>query len=248
MAGFIFIQSISFLRYKIQDNNGYFLIFSALIAGFFLYALTFIAVFDFGGLKPYELPGLELFYTALLSTNLETSQAAQDLTITTVTTLLVSISLLLVFKIFGLILPKSFVYSLRNKTIVQEFVKRTGPRGEFFHTCFGKAMPILIILKSRKAYVGFISKLPYEVEKEERNMEILPLRSGYRDENTLSLDLNNNYDEIWDEIVNVEDNEINIEDPEALEHFGVIINWNDIETSSIWIPEIYHRFAKEQNS
>lgn len=54
----------------------------------------------------------------------------------------------------------------------------------------------MITLKSRKVYIGMVNNLGEPSESEEPNQEIslVPAMSGYRDKDTLALNLKNNYE------------------------------------------------------
>jgi len=66
----------------------------------------------------------------------------------------------------------------------------------FFHALF-KKKPVFITLESRKVYVGMIHNLgePTESEGMDQEISIVPIMSGYRDEETLNVEFITYYED-----------------------------------------------------
>lgn len=79
---------------------------------------------------------------------------------------------------------------------------RDSPIDYLFFQSFSYNRPILISLKCRKIYVGFITSLgePTENEGMDQEISLFPLMSGYRDETTLSVNLDQFYDATNDKL------------------------------------------------
>lgn len=105
------------------------------------------------------------------------------------------------------------------------------------------SFPVLITLKSRKCYVGLCyGEAETTSLQGERgsHIAILPFLSGYRDKDTLSLELNTNYDEHYDL------NGINTGENErlSLDDFKNVIPKSEIESLSFFDLETYVKFKE----
>lgn len=75
-------------------------------------------------------------------------------------------------------------------------ILKDSPLDHMFYESFANKRAIMITLKSRKVYIGMVNNLGEPSESEEPNQEIslVPAMSGYRDKDTLALNLKNNYE------------------------------------------------------
>ncbi|WP_274056323.1 hypothetical protein [Vibrio parahaemolyticus] len=98
--------------------------------------------------------------------------------------------------------------------------------------------PILVTLSSRKCYVGICFGEAGFDDGGSDHLSILPLLSGYRDKDTLSLEIKTNYH------VHFEDNNIysGKHDSLTVNHFRVIIPKSEIETYSFFDVDTFKAF------
>ena len=64
------------------------------------------------------------------------------------------------------------------------------------HECLRSIQPIFLSMENRKVYVGFVVKTVEPTDKR-KTISILPLVSGYRDTNTLSVNFTTDYERIY---------------------------------------------------
>ena len=88
-----------------------------------------------------------------------------------------------------------------------------------------------ITLKSRKSYIGFALKRRM-VNISEPDISIFPMASGYRNEETLELEITTNYAPV------IEDSELDYAD------FQVVIPKSEIVSVRLFDPEFYQRFQR----
>lgn len=148
---------------------------------------------------------------------------------------LLSLSFLTVFCAYLISLMQSFWVAFKNKMAKELYnndaqtiamlgkILKDSPIDYIFYESFTKRKPILITLKNRKVYIGFVNKLGEPSESEEPNQEIsiVPAISGYRDKDTLQVILQNDY---------------NI--PESFDS-SQVIKVDQIDTVSWFTQEIY---------
>lgn len=101
-------------------------------------------------------------------------------------------------------------------------------------------LPILVTLDSRKCYVGICFGEAGFDDGGSEHLSILPLLSGYRDKDTLSLQIQTNYH------IHFEDNNIydGQHDSLTLNHFRVIIPKSEIDAFSFFDVDTFKDFKK----
>jgi len=198
-------------------------------------------------LKHSFLPLGNHVYPALSSIAIQDNNFSEIVVKNSIGALIISLTVYVWVTAGRIFLPAQWIYSIRGFTIHREYINRAGVKGNLINACLNEGRPILITLKNRKVYVGFVIEIPYMADREDWHLKILPLRSGFRNENKLILKLNNDYREIWEK-VNDPNNENSFKSDEIYEklrNVGIVINWDDIEIASEWIPEIYNSFNPE---
>lgn len=101
--------------------------------------------------------------------------------------------------------------------------------------------PIAITLKSRKTYIG-ICLGDELINSKIEHIAIIPLLSGHRDKDDLSIDITNNYQAHYIE----EGIEEGVHEELTKEHFRVIIPTDHIETFSFFDLSTYVKFKKKE--
>lgn len=127
--------------------------------------------------------------------------------------------------------------------------------------------PIQVTLKNRKVYVGLLQEMPEEsrhsVKKDGQYMQILPLKSGYRDGSTLEISEDmTDYSFMVDLYVqhrlngykekqvshSHQDDEVN---PVTLENslkYGIFIDFSEVLSIGLWDGAIFKKFKNGQLS
>ena len=131
-----------------------------------------------------------------------------------------------------------FSVGMRQKTIIK--LIKNDPLETLLLEGALTQFPILLNLKSRKAYVGIYFSEP-SMENDSKFIEILPLLSGYRNEKTLELKIVTNYHNHYENIG------LNDGSHEYLTHdsFRVIIFKSELDSVSFFDPETYKVFQKQ---
>ncbi|WP_290502881.1 hypothetical protein [Alcanivorax sp.] len=96
--------------------------------------------------------------------------------------------------------------------------------------------PISVTLENRKTYVGYVARTN-EPDKETSHITLLPIFSGYRDEETLHLRLTNKYKVVFSHYLS-SDNDTDPED------FYIVIPVNRIISSNIFSEKVYKKISK----
>lgn len=118
---------------------------------------------------------------------------------------------------------------------------------------------VSITTKSRKCYVGFVFETGLENKGGEGDLSLIPLASGYREEDTLNLNLNLNYISVYrdvykDEINLIVENEDAINETELIEflsmlvepYFRVAIPKTEVASVRYFDYDIYDKFHSEE--
>ena len=209
-----------------KDKNGYYLVLSTFIMGLGAYVFTFVIQSQSFAISKQV--GNSLY-------SLIAHSADDEVVIrTSVSALVITLFIVLIINVIRFFPASGLIIKFRMFALNFAYKSR-GSKALLIKNCFLNARPVLICLKSRKSYVGYIYEIPFFDGEEDWNIKILPLRSGYRDKDHLHLALNNNYEQFWSEAENASFQG-------NLHNFGIVLNWQDIETLSEWIPEIYENF------
>ncbi len=104
-----------------------------------------------------------------------------------------------------------------------------------------KQLRVMLTLKSRKVYIGFIKQFAHEqVVPGDEDIVIIPLISGYRDKDTLTFHESHSYVTFYDE------NDIGPDTtPLCLDDFRVVIPREQIESVSLFDAKTYVAFQTQ---
>jgi len=239
ISGFIFNQTVPFLEYKLRNKAGYFLILSTLVSGIIIYTISYslITFYTFLNIKTLDFVKYTFDYFVKIMISLFPKEDESSANINHQAYVLSILLSVLLFLLKRVSYKFQIFRRFHNKTIEKEFLKATGAKGNLIEKCFNSGQPIILTLNNRKVYVGIIMGLPYVSHREDWNFMLLPQHSGYRDEGNLTVNLENDYAKLW--LSFIEDKENDPKLLEKLDKAGIIIHWDDIDTVSAWIPEIY---------
>jgi hypothetical protein len=98
---------------------------------------------------------------------------------------------------------------------------------------------VSITLKSRKVYIGFISQNFFNPWAGVKSIKLIPVYSGYRDENDFHIEFTTSYDPVIKYTVNSSEIDLDIDD------FQMGIPISEIVTVNIFDPLVYEQFSKK---
>jgi hypothetical protein len=104
-----------------------------------------------------------------------------------------------------------------------------------------EAKLVSITLKSRKIYIGFVSKNFFNPWTGVKSINIIPVYSGYRDEQDFHIEFTTSYDTVIKFTVESTDIELDIDD------FQMGIPISEIVTVNIFDPRVYEKFSRPVN-
>lgn len=142
------------------------------------------------------------------------------------------------FKIWAKINPNSFKsFKDACKTRALDSCGDNDSLEELFRHSVRYFIPVMINLKSRKVYIGWVTKDEGFFPSERKSVSVFLIASGYRDADSLSFKLEHNYEAKIKSLIERQGASPEIE--EALDR-GHIINVNDIVSATIWVRQIYN--------
>ncbi|EOD5342655.1 hypothetical protein ACJXWG_003187 [Vibrio parahaemolyticus] len=150
------------------------------------------------------------------------------------------LTILLAF-IFGLITLIWYWFFPERKALKIEKIVSENHIENFIVEASFTQFPIALTLKSRKTYIG-ICLGDELINSKIEHIAIIPLLSGYRDKDDLSIDITNNYQSHYIE-EGIEEGK-----HEALtkEHFRIIVPTDEVETFSFFDLSTYIAFKKKE--
>ncbi|SGZ08228.1 hypothetical protein [Moritella viscosa] len=169
---------------------------------------------------------------------------------------LLSLSFLTIGSAYFISLVKSLSVKIQNKILKRLYgnstlsiillgrILKDSPIDYMFYESFAIRKPILISLKNRKVYIGFVNKLGEPSESEAPNQEIslVPAISGYRNKDTQKVVLQNDYSipEEFDSSIVIKVDEI---ETVSWFNYGVYqgVNGNINNSPSTLLPAIKNR-------
>lgn len=113
---------------------------------------------------------------------------------------------------------------------------------ELFYDAMVKGLMVLITLKSRKAYVGFVQK-PRFMHSDTENVVIIPMISGYRDKDSLSFIARHSYIDYYQKHDITATSE-----PLTIDDFRTVMPRAEIESVSLFDADTFLNFEKVDES
>jgi hypothetical protein len=94
---------------------------------------------------------------------------------------------------------------------------------------------VMVTLKSGKVYIGRVASTP--PPDDDRAFQLLPLKSGHREDGKHRVELTTHYDEAFDMMLEWES------DPSAaIKDFGVVIPVREVLTATLFRPDLYSKY------
>lgn len=269
LAGFFLLQTVPWLKYRFHRFDGsrlllYYVssgviltIFGTILLPFAEAALQFIAQSRCASCAPALRTTWHLFADALKGFGVE-----QDSIIarSAVMGLLISLVAGSITWLIGL--NKSV-----QRSAIRGLIRSNGNALEvLLDDAMRRGKLVLISMKSNKAYVGII-ECTLDPTVTNKAIKLFPIFSGYRDKDTRSLVLTNDYSPFMDalelyrkrkeksdnsnpsedvieiQVAGQQPRQIDGKTLEALaEDYGVVVPWTDIESATIWYLDMYECF------
>lgn len=259
LAGFVVSTTLPFLKYAANREDGYRLLLRSTITGFILFLISHVLIsYGNGFLVLLEGVGLgsvaELmrFAWRIFTEPFRSSIAGAEMAVTDTGIMTVFVAGALV--VGSLVLDRAFP-SLRLSYERRALVRYGGPLEQLLSDAMAHGKPVIVTLKSRKVYVGFVEGLPHADPASRRYLKILPAFSGYRDLDSLRLSITQDYRPFLQAINKISSagdhqgegrrgNTVKVTLDKAStqylgERFGTVLAWEEIESASMWIRELH---------
>lgn len=99
---------------------------------------------------------------------------------------------------------------------------------------------VMITLSSGKVYIGRVVRSL--APEDDRSFELLPIKSGYRENDKHRLEITTHYDEAYQNIFEGE------QDPfEVIADFGVIIPVKEVVSATLFRGDVYRKYFPHQS-
>jgi len=128
--------------------------------------------------------------------------------------------------------------AMTRNLIAKMTIEKADPLEMLFLKAVNEEKNILITLKNHKAYAGRITKEISPASPLE-HIQILPIRSGYREQDTKILHLPLSYEKVFLELIK-DESAISIQD------FQIVIPASEIISAHIFDQETYDTYFKKQ--
>jgi hypothetical protein len=215
LGGFVVISLCNRFRFKSVRLDGYRLLLHSSLAGLFLLGFAeLLVVILRSRLGPLDI----LFHQAI---------PFQGSGVATLAFLLS----------FPFCLVANLIYKVESE--IDRVIDAKGdPLELMLRKSLKETKSVLISVKSGKVYVGLVtynSSPSVSVE----SMKIFPVRSGYRDTNTRTVEFTTDYSAVLDRILEDDDAVSGVD----LSDFEVVIPFREIESMTIFDPTVYGLFS-----
>ncbi|MDX1997702.1 MAG: hypothetical protein SF066_08270 [Thermoanaerobaculia bacterium] len=242
LGGFCFLYFCNRTRFWYRPLDGHRLLLSTALCGAILFTLSRLLTLLFASTGPGE------FLRSCLKQVL-----AFDFSGASVGSLVLGAALAWILSLkptesFRLSNPISWVKSLGSNA-TDELMKRARRTDELLALVIearNKRLAVLLTLENRKAYAGYFLQVPLELEAE--FLTLLPTASGYRDSDTLELELTTTYRKTLEIIHKAasKKQELSEDDLEKLFESQIIILRTKVISAVIWDQELYASHQAER--
>lgn len=216
LGGYWFLTKLYYTRYSTLRDSGYHVLFKSAIAGLILGIVArSIVIF-------LLIPSLPRFV------EIWKSHVPSDYSGTVVLSFLL-----------GCVLPPVINQFYGKEKAMRRTARESGNLIELIireNNESGKLVELS--LKSGKSYIGFVLESGI-ARHGESDVALLPLKSGYRKEDTHELEITTNYAPVlWEFLQNPESSGLNYED------FRIVIPMSEIVSARIFDPDVYELFQQ----
>ena len=220
LGGYWFLTRLYYTRYSALRDSGYHVLFKSAIVGCFLVAVArLMVIFFFNPHFPFicelwkSFVPFDYYGTAALSA------------------------------LLGGVLPIGINRFYKKEKAMRRTARESGNLIELLireNNESGKLVELS--LESGKSYIGFVLESGI-ARHGESDVALLPLKSGYRKEDTQELEITTNYAPVlWEFLQNQESSGLDYED------FRIVIPMSKIMSARIFDPDLYELFQQEESS
>ena len=220
LGGYWFLTRLYYTRYSALRDSGYHVLFKSAIVGCFLVAVArLMVIFFFNPHFPFicelwkSFVPFDYYGTAALSA------------------------------LLGGVLPIGINRFYKKEKAMRRTARESGNLIELLireNNESGKLVELS--LESGKSYIGFVLESGI-ARHGESDVALLPLKSGYRKEDTQELEITTNYAPVlWEFLQNQESSGLDYED------FRIVIPMSKIMSARIFDPNLYELFQQEESS
>ena len=218
LGGYLFLRILYYTRYSVLRDSGYHVLFTSAIVGFILGIVArLIVVF-------LLIPLLPRFV------EIWKSHVPSDYSGTVVLSFLL-----------GCVLPPVINQFYGKEKATQKVAVESGNLIELLiRESIDKEKFVELSLRSGKSYIGLAFKSDI-ARHGESDVALLPLRSGYRKEDTHELEITTDYAPVlWNSLEGL----LNLD----YEDFRIVIPMSEIVSARIFDPDVYELFQQEESS
>ena len=110
-----------------------------------------------------------------------------------------------------------------------------------------RTMPIQVTLNSRKVYVGNVVEM-VEPQNDRKTLRLLPLLSGYRDENDFSLVFTTEYTRIYEQVLKPAESATDGTPALQIEDFEIVVQLRDVVSINLFDFNTYLHFSEPDDA
>ncbi|WP_273452541.1 hypothetical protein [Nevskia ramosa] len=107
-----------------------------------------------------------------------------------------------------------------------------------------RTMPIQVTLTTRKVYIGDVVEL-VEPQNERKTLRLLPLISGYRDENDFSIVFTTSYTDVYARVLAPVEDVVAGEPALRIEDFEIVVQLRDVISINLFDFDTYLQFSQD---
>jgi len=217
LGGYIFIKKSTWFRYRSIRYNAQELVLSSAVAGLIGVSIAFLIA----TIISLQLPDFYSWWKSTIHFDF-------------LGTALLAFLILVVGGVF----PNKWI---DEEARIKEIIKEDNDGIELILLrALEDAKLVSITLKSRKVYIGFISQNFFNPWTGVKSIKVIPVYSGFRDENDFHIEFTTTYDPVIKYTVESDDIDLDIND------FQMGVPISEIVTINIFDPRVYEKFAKPE--
>jgi len=232
VGGYLYASQSILTRYKSAREDGHRLYFRAAFWGFILFIGAFLFLKIISYIPKYESFNTEIasFVSSILGSKKLVNSNLE----------LAKIAITALFIGSWLHVPVNYFLE-KNKF---KYIEKAIENNEFeqlLHHSLLNATPVSVTMENRKVYVGLVIGT-FNPEHQRKSIKILPLLSGYRDNDNLQITFNTHYISIYDSITEKEESIKNV----SIDNFEIILPNEKIHSLSRFDFETYRILSSKK--
>lgn len=231
VSGYIVTRSFLPLRYRIVRESGYHIYLRSGLAGFIVFIISFLS---FVIIDLYDLPSLLMNTLNIAISDIPHFYLMEDEGYKW------GLLLMLCILISALLHLSFNIYYRKPSRRFKTLIKIVNPMERILFDACANAYPICITLDSNKVYVGLLETVPPVDDGRIEYLRMLPLLSGFRDQNSLTINFTTNYYEHY------RDGELDKSSEWlTLDLFSIVIPEREVVSISNFDIDVYKKFLSQ---